>query len=626
MPTGRVNLARIVWRTLVPVALSCVLASPGRSAQPLPVEPVASRIDAVVGRELLVPVRVADERRLARLPSIRLDDGRSIDAQVWWIGVDPPGADAAGPSWLPTPGRWRAIRADAARAADARPPGRWYLRLPLPLDAVGQGVWMGNTRLELNWLPDPIAIGADRWSGDRPPPGLWDAPLPERARGDAQLVEMLEIDASVPDRRWRARLALDGLRPAGPLGAPRYEGPIRSFEAIRAELGAELGADPESGRVLEHLARQTEARWQVALGLLWDADPEIARQVIDRLAGVAEVRRDVFAPMWNVDARANAELRRDLLSPFANAPARATRARAWIEGFPRAIAWVVDDGGRQDAGDGVLLPTLGVISLPRDRVAVALEVEGTSRRPGLSPLPPRVLRYVQAGVMPLESVIGGPVLRVSSISVRIGRWTSTIEAVATLAAARPPGLRIGPLLHDWTMNALSRGANAEHARPPPERATVAMLSRATPIADRDIRSGWVLYAECHLPEGVVPELDTLRVWLGPYDAPTSALRITPDGSVIDELAGRTGLPERRFAETRVLDDRWVAELEIPREAVSADGILRLGVERLDDAGRRTAWPRRMLPWQIEPGRLAIDLTTWSGMSPDWSTRGRSADD
>jgi hypothetical protein len=36
------------------------------------------------------------------------------------------------------------------------------------------------------------------------------------------------------------------------------------------------------------------------------------------------------------------------------------------------------------------------------------------------------------------------------------------------------------------------------------------------------------------------------------------------------------------------------------------------VVRVDGRGRRSAWPRPMLPWQDEPGRAALDTRAWGG--------------
>ena len=49
---------------------------------------------------------------------------------------------------------------------------------------------------------------------------------------------------------------------------------------------------------------------------------------------------------------------------------------------------------------------------------------------------------------------------------------------------------------------------------------------------------------------------------------------------------------------------------LPPHAIEPSGVLRLGVERLDERGVRSAWPRALLPWESEPGRAAIDTRGW----------------
>jgi len=53
-------------------------------------------------------------------------------------------------------------------------------------------------------------------------------------------------------------------------------------------------------------------------------------------------------------------------------------------------------------------------------------------------------------------------------------------------------------------------------------------------------------------------------------------------------------------------------LPLPPDAIEPGGRLRVGLTRTDATGRRTAWPRRLLPWDSEPGRLAVDLNAWDG--------------
>jgi len=57
---------------------------------------------------------------------------------------------------------------------------------------------------------------------------------------------------------------------------------------------------------------------------------------------------------------------------------------------------------------------------------------------------------------------------------------------------------------------------------------------------------------------------------------------------------------------------WSAWVPIPA-SVQAGRLVRVGMQRVDARGVRSAWPRPMMPWQIEPGRVALDLGQWLGL-------------
>src|SRR5690606_19882026 len=103
----------------------------------------------------------------------------------------------------------------------------------------------------------------------------------------------------------------------------------------------------------------------------------------------------------------------------------------------------------------------------------------------------------------------------------------------------------------------------------------------------------------------------VRVWLGPFRRPFSVLRIGSDGAVVDEIAS-SAASEQRAGGVRVVREagKWIVQAEVPAECIEADGSLRIGIERTDARGRRTAWPRPMLPWQSEPGRAAVGTNSW----------------
>ena len=96
--------------------------------------------------------------------------------------------------------------------------------------------------------------------------------------------------------------------------------------------------------------------------------------------------------------------------------------------------------------------------------------------------------------------------------------------------------------------------------------------------------------------------------LGASSAPASILRIRASGEVTDEVTAEDHSAEAVITRER---DRWTAFLPISSSAIDPDGVLRIALERLDAGGGRATWPRALLPWHDEPGRVAIDLTKWN---------------
>ncbi|MEQ8769543.1 MAG: hypothetical protein RIB60_03430 [Phycisphaerales bacterium] len=594
-----------IFTILVLLAASAVGAG---AQQDLGVEPAVARIDAVQGRPLAFRVTVENER-IARKPiTLRMDDGTDLTAELYWVSAaaDP---DAEYDNWLGPRPLWTAIPGDVARRMDDRPPGAWHVVADLPLGVYGQGVWFGPTRYQVAWLPDPYRL-ALRAGGGAAPDGLWEPSTSEEARETWRVQRAVSHLSRTPYDRWRARLLMDGLRPPAELvGIAEQDGPILPF--TRTDPG-----DP-GARALEAIAEVIEARWQVALARLWMIDPELCRSVRYTAAGVARFTdasgEDVWAPAWDPSPLVVEDLLEDLLSPFVDDETRALRARAWLATQPRAVVWVFDDAGRQDAVSGDLLPTLGVVSTPRREGASIVTVDGT--RASLEPVPPRELRVVGASV-PAERRPIGVALPETEVGVRVGSWRTEARVHSVILEARPPGASLGPLLEDWTLPAWREGATVAGAVPPPGARTSVLLVRRARPTGVETRSGWTLLVECNAAGVDDPDAtDAVRIWLGAYGRPSAVLRVSRDGTVTDEATSASPGFGGRNVPVADAGGSWAFEITLPPDAVGDDGILRIGLDRTDATGRHTGWPRRMLPWQAEPGRLAIDTASWDALGP-----------
>ncbi len=82
------------------------------------VSAIDARNDAVLGRTLILPVRLSGAINPARPIAAKLDDGRKVAASLYWIGVAPesiaPSRVGVLTSWMPEAGRWSATPASAS--------------------------------------------------------------------------------------------------------------------------------------------------------------------------------------------------------------------------------------------------------------------------------------------------------------------------------------------------------------------------------------------------------------------------------------------------------------------------------------------------------------------------------
>lgn len=561
------------------------------------VRPAVERVDAILGHELLLPVLVEDEKALAggRGVRIALDDGQ--EPAVSYFRLEQAGSTEAG--WIGRVPTYRAVpAAQAARRASQQPvvvPGVWYAVIDLPLEAVTQGIWFGSERFEVNWLPDPERASLE--SGGR---ALWASPVPPEAANSPALRAALRAVASDPFQAWRARLVRDGITPTG--GDDRTGASGTDIDALRDDLDTHDGQ-----RFLGALARQHAARWQLILGRLALIDPEAAMRMRRQLGGVVRIGDD-WMPFWTPDSPELRALQADLLSPWVDDQTRVLRAIGWLDAQAKSLAWVIDDAGEAGRDDGRLTATLGLLSLPARDAPLLVELGGSAGSPVLETVPARDMRIMKTSVPMVERRGTGSGVRTVTVPVSIGRSDTTTEAIATIPGARPPGLRVGPLLGEWTMPALSEADPSVDALPRPDRATVGSIRRVGRPGRGPVDTGWTVYLGCGAPADAEDGSDdAVIIYTGPMALPRCVWRIERDGTV-HRLFGPSDLVRLAVVET---PGGWAIDAELPSGAIDEDDILRIGFVR-QTGDTRASWPRRMTPGQDAPGRLPIDITRWTG--------------
>lgn len=545
-----------VWPALV-----CVLVWAHAASAQLRV--LVDRAAAVPGRVLVLPVAF-DGGADPRAPVwASLADGRVLEASVYRLVAQP----AVGPAspievWMGRSKRWSAVPVDRlSRGLDGE--GRWVVVVRTGDDAAGSPLRIGDELVPIQWLDGAATL-----------------------RGDGQ--------------DWR--IALDSPGELARLAATQRSDPMLGW---RAGLLDDHEPTAMDDAIVEALALQQELLWRVGLDRLWAHDEALAGRLVRTLWATVRFERLTRVPAWTSDPDALASLLATLINPALDERVRSRRIGAWIADQPAQVAWVIDDAGTP----GVV--RLGAASLTDQPVLAWAQPAG-------SPAPAEPAEVPPHEAIVLEAASPATIGATGLWDVHLGSELTRQRIVAGRVGLVPPGLTIGPLLDDWTLDDWTRGLVA--GAPDRDRLAMARLlliaddppepadaSRGIVVYRRDQHRGHLaLYLECLWPE---PGRDLVRIWIGPTGAPRAVLRVERSGMLTDELTRRAPMPITVVEQ----GDRWSALVPLPAGVLAADGSLRLGIERLDPAGGRAAWPRRMLPWQRAPGRVLIDPSSWDGL-------------
>ncbi len=640
---------------------------PALASESTSITPLDPLITAVSGGVLIVPVEIKGSIDPAAAIPARLSDGTPLDASLAWIGTeDEPAAGAPskdgdeGPSegaraWVDPPPHRRWVVGTSAAAGRSASRGAWAVVATLPRSPEDRGAGAPARTLRLGDGEFPL-IWLDSVLGAAVGPRVASTPVPEAVRRAPTFAAALRSQARSPATRWRSRLALGTLFVPGSGAEPApdaFADPVLEALAVQIE---------SRWRAALTLLAQADA----------DRAARVCQRLRAFLVfGGGAGEEGVVVPAWPGDDAGAAALLAQLLAPGRGdrATDRIDRARVWLAAQPEAIAWVVDDAGSADAVTGGVVSTLGIANLGQGPVAaratpdddagaqtdlVSVESAGAHHLTLVTPPPPA------DGAHPSPQVAARIARDGSIAQVRAGLWSARRRVFSRPLPAVPPGVRLGPLQPDWsaqrwlgqgsdvappTGGVSPRADDRASARaadgvqdpawvagalfyradsPPSAHPASAPFGAAKPL---DASATWVLYVECRFPApaigseirqdsvpGPAPEADWVRVWFGPFGAPNAVIRVLSNGATIDETAWAThgGSPSAPAPSTPCTrgPDRWAFWLAVPPAAVGADGVVRLGIERVDLRGVRAAWPRPMLPWQREPGRIAIDSRTW----------------
>ena len=328
------------------------------------------------------------------------------------------------------------------------------------------------------------------------------------------------------------------------------------------------------------LQAATRNRFAAAIGRVAATDAALARRMASVLLLTVSLPSEPLeagstsrlrVPLLTADAQSDEAMTSDVLIATDDAAA-IDIAQVWMAKHRDDWILVMDDANRRSAPGGQNLPAVLAINfLGRPRVARAGDRDAAMEP--LGAFGSTVLRTVSTGGDGASS--DGP-----TISVRIGDRAENLST-APIAVVRPPGLRIERFLEELTAADMTTGVL---------RTSAPQTARAHLWYDRARAGepGWILAIELDAAgvagsAGVV----SVEVW-----------GLTPDKQLIlRDAMQATGTKLR-------------ASLEVTPPADGAPLNLAL-VINYAGAGRLT-WPRPMLPWQVEPGRLGVDLGDWDG--------------
>ncbi len=502
----------------------------------------------------------------------------------------------------------RLLALDAARWVDGSPDDQHLVLSPDRLRATDR-VLVDSARAFLVVEP-PGAPGAIVVSGARYPvllEGADDPSVPDAVAAPTADPGMLR---SIWYEHAAARLRAD---------------PMQRWRE-RLMTGTLFEPAPATSDARSLIAGHVERRWRVALARVAEADPETARALVETLATVVSFGDGVSAPLWLTTPAEEQNLRRDLLLA-TSAEDASQRARAWLATRADAAVWVIDDAGARDIGLDATLSTLGAVVLRGDSGV------GWTRTTGVpATMFPMPLRRTIRMVGSAQPDVAAPTTSADAmiharrgrvLPARVGTVNCDRRVFAVPFPVHPPGMRAGPFFREFSRASLALVATRLDASDLPatddatpadlDAPSAALLTRAPGPHDSPA-DGWSLFVEC---AARVPSRDLLRVWIGRFEAPALVVEIEPSGRVRDMTRvlgdGPSGI-ERINTRVTQTADGWSCWIDLPPKAIGgsgADRFVQLGIERF--AMGRSSWPRPMLPWQTEPGRILVDLSTWSDL-------------
>lgn len=464
--------------------------------------------------------------------------------------------------------------------------------------------------------------------------------------GDSATVTLANVDLALLEDGRRilrdvAREQLRGVADTGPAMAMVSAAAVLPSERWRASLVARvlnitLEGEAPLGAMAE-LCEQIGSRRELAIGRLARADDALAERVAGNMVSMLRTEKSA-APMWSLGDVGIELIVAELLQPRRARESLIARAKEFVDSRATAVASVLDDaagGWGKLSGARVLAGNLSAKAVLA-RVGLAdARVEGP-----VTDLPAHSATEIDWTPGDDQNANAGSAGPTAVVVVRMGSSATRLGIVPAAVPATPPGLDVGPMLRDWSSGALVAGqpvtagvvprtevlveetgaANDKDRPPTPTDAALRfacsgrlLFSEAGGVENA---GEWIVYLDLSQGDDALSMNDEVTLWLGPMGQSRYRLAVKPDGQVRDVTRGGAVVGPAKVVKREAAAGRpaaWAVWVPIPAGAIEPNGVLRLAVTRTDSRSVRSAWPRPMLPWQREPGRIGVETTGWLGL-------------
>ena len=551
-----------------------VCADSVRGVRSAVVDPIAIR-----GGVLMVPLTA--QRPGDNWPeqlTLSLSDQRTIQGTVAWVYP------------LPTPNRrhWtedsrrlgvrRIEPTDDTSFADTGTP---YLLARLPSASQGRVRLQGRT-LRPRWYDPPQLTG-----------------LMNTSSADRGALELTEA-ADRPD--------------------PRSPFEYSRWVLLAHRLGLSPPSPLEYGEVGSMVALYYADLWRLGLSRIRSISPGTANACRDLLTQTCVDRDQTFA-VWVADPIELTGLL-SLLLDFTRSDRQVMRSvLAWADAKDLRLVWP-QSANRDHVTVAIANPTfepaVARFTWPgTNQAPVATRLEGAVLtridvdRPARPADEPRRPAPPKAGESMPETLI----VELDGRSIEV---TSRRDALI----ARPPGIVFAPLRSPLT---LAEAQTHQQLGVPPDRSTLVQLRR--------FNHRWEIFWECRRPPSSTSEADlaaienqrdtqgieAVTLLIGPEETdggPTVVLTVPELGWRRLFVGANDGTLQ---IHRRSYDDRWYCRLVMPESWMKghSPGHVEIGFMRTHgDNNAVEAGPNTTVPWQLDPGRVAVDISSWQDVPLD----------